>query len=45
VTSEVVAVGGAEDDEDAGGALDPHAAVSEAASVAINVVVRMNFEW
>ena len=45
VTSDVVAAGGGDDTEDAGGVLDPHAAVRNAASVDINVVVRMNFRW
>ena len=44
VTSEVVAVGGGEA-EDACGVLDPHPAVRNAASVAINVIVRMNLGW
>ncbi len=45
VTSDVVAAGAGADAGDAWGALEPHAAVVQAATTTINVVIRMDPEW
>jgi hypothetical protein len=46
LTSEVVTAGGVDDGAgEACGVLDPHAAVSAAAIIAIGIVVRMTAGW